>query len=391
VHRALTAAPLLDRDALDLELRHRLVAHPLLERRLDLGQDRAVDGVQRRLRLLHGHVGLQAREEVGPVAAPVLEAVEARGHEPAHRDRHEDVRAGPERCPAEVRRRHADDGHRLAVDNDRLAEHAGIGAEVRLPVAVAQHGKKVPAHRPVVLGREQASQRRPEAEHREVRAGDEHPLAVQRLPAVGEVRAEGAVGGDTREHGLRALQVPKHRVAEHQLAVPCLVARLRAGLRARRAEVDEAPRLVRRQGAEQHLVEQREDRRVRPDPEGEREHRDGRHERRLAKRANGERQVAHGGPRGGPGIGGWCRPAVDRGGARAGCHRLYRLRQHPAPRGLDPPGRTPSPVRGSSLAGFEQRARRSGPGAPRRRSADATPGMPPRGRGARAHGAAARR
>ena len=61
-------------DRLRLEPRHRLLAHALLQRRLDVVDDRPVDAVDRRARLLDRHARLQPREQVDPVAAPVLEA-----------------------------------------------------------------------------------------------------------------------------------------------------------------------------------------------------------------------------------------------------------------------------------------------------------------------------
>ena len=92
---------------------------------------------------------------------------------------------------------------------------------------------------------------------------------------------------------LRLLEIAKHRVAEHLVAVARLVARVRAVLDARRREIDEALGLGDRQRPKQHLVEQREDGRVRADAECEREHRDDRDEGRLEERAEGESEVVH--------------------------------------------------------------------------------------------------
>jgi hypothetical protein len=52
VEAALPAAALFERDLLRLEQHHRLVAHALLQRRLDIVEDRAIRAVDRNLRLL---------------------------------------------------------------------------------------------------------------------------------------------------------------------------------------------------------------------------------------------------------------------------------------------------------------------------------------------------
>src|SRR5919108_4155817 len=67
-------------------------------------------------------------------------------------------------------------------------------------------------------------------------------------------------------------------------------ARLLAGLRPRRQQVDELARLGGRNGPEQQLVEQREDRGVCPDSERQRPDGDQRHEGSLEERA---KRVAH--------------------------------------------------------------------------------------------------
>jgi hypothetical protein len=127
--RALPAASLLDPDLLRSEALHRLVAHPALQRRLDVVDDAAVLAVERGTRLLEGDARLPPREEVRPVAPPVVEAGEAGLHESAHRDRHEHLWLRSERRPVEAARRNAHDRHRLAVDDQRLAGTFGFSSK----------------------------------------------------------------------------------------------------------------------------------------------------------------------------------------------------------------------------------------------------------------------
>ena len=71
-------------------------------------------------RLLERHAGLQAREQIGPVALAIVVVRErVRAAEPAERDRHEHLRAPPTRRAVEPARRDADDRQRLAVDDER--------------------------------------------------------------------------------------------------------------------------------------------------------------------------------------------------------------------------------------------------------------------------------
>ena len=104
--------------------------------------------------------------------------------------------------------------------------------------------------------------------------------------------------GEAGEYRLGPLEVPEHRVAEDFVAVPGLATPLRAGLWARSREVDELVRLRHREGAQQDLVEQREDGGVGADAERERDDRDAGDERGLEEGAEGEREVSHAGARG---------------------------------------------------------------------------------------------
>ena len=145
----------------------------------------------------------------------------------------------------------------------------------------------------VVVRRQQAAERGLHPEHREVGAGDEHAVTVERLPVVREVGAEQPMRRD-RRHGLPALEVAEHRVAEDGFAVPRVVARVRARLGSGRQQAHQPLGLRHGQRSKQQLVEQREDRRVRADAERQRDDRDDRDEGSSAEGAKGQPQMAHG-------------------------------------------------------------------------------------------------
>ena len=293
VQAALAAMPRLDRDLPRAEPLHRRVAHPGLQRGLDVVDDRLVRDVGRGARLVDRDARLQAGKEVRPVGAAVLELVPTGNHQAAHRDRHVDLRVGAQRGAFEAVGRDADDDHWLAVDGERLTDNVRARVEPRAPVVVAEHGDEVPADRRVVARLQEPAQGRLDAEHREVAARHQHAAAVEGLPLVREVGAERHVRRHAREDRLVFLQVAEHQVAEHLIAVTRLVARLRPGLGTRRAQVDQPLRRLDGQGAHEHLVEERVNGGVGPDAEGERHDRHRRDEGALEQGTERELDVSH--------------------------------------------------------------------------------------------------
>ena len=297
VDGALPTRSRFDHEASRFETGHRLLAHSLLERGLDAGDDRLILGVHCRAGLLDRHARLEPREQIGPVVAPILEAVERRLHDPPHRDRHEHQRtvAHRRRRAVEPGRRDAHDGHGLSVDDQRLTEHARVSCEAALPVGVAQYDCARVTNDLVVRGRDQAAECRREPERRKVASRDEQSLAVDRLAVIGEVGAEHHMGRDAGKDLLRALEISEHRIAEDLFAVAGRPARRRPWLGPWRGQIDQRPRILDRQRPEQELVEQREDGGVRADSQGQRQDRHDGHERCFEQSAEGESQLSHGG------------------------------------------------------------------------------------------------
>ena len=210
-----------------------------------------------------------------------------------HRDRHEDHRRHEDGRAAESGRRHAGDGQRLAVDDQRVAEHLAGSTQFGLPELVAQDDDWMPADRLVDFRARQSSQCRNEAQRREVRSGDLRPLDPDGLPPIRHAGGETAVSDEIGEDRLLPLEGTEHRVAEDLVAPARPVAALRAGLGSRGFEVDQPFRLDDRQRAQQELAVEGEDRRVGPDTEGERHHRHARDDRGLAQHAQPESDVRH--------------------------------------------------------------------------------------------------
>ncbi len=291
-HVTLSATPVRQRHTLSRELRLLRVGEPFLQRQLlldEIGVGHADAGA----RGLHRHTGLETREEIGPVVLTFFETGERRLHRGTQRDRHEELRARAARRPVESARRHADDGERLTVHDERPAEHVRILLEARDPVVFREHGHRRGAGRGGVLRRDQPPERRRQPKHVEVAARDLDAVDRQRLIVVPDVRAEDPVRGDARKDLLVARQVQEHRVGKDGIAVARVVARVRAVLDAGRPEIDQRLRRLDRQRAQENLVEQRKNRGVRADAEPQREHRHRRDKRRLAQHPEGERELAH--------------------------------------------------------------------------------------------------
>src|SRR5690242_1657096 len=99
-----------------------------------------------------------------------------------------------------------------------------------------------------------------ESQRREVRPGDQYGIAGERLILVRHAGTERDVAGHIREDRLALLEIPEHPIAERDLTVTWLAARRVPRFGPGSAEVDEAAGVRDGEGAEQHFIEQREDR-----------------------------------------------------------------------------------------------------------------------------------
>ena len=296
MHRALSARPRLDRHPLGTEALQRLIAHPLLQRRIDIVHDGLIQPIECRVRLRHRDPGLHSPEEVDPVGVAALHPARALGtrlHHVPHRQRDVDVRTRAQRGAFESPRRNTNDREGATIDDHRPADCGRIAAEPVRPERVAEDHDVVRAQHAIVGRREQSTERWLDPERGEVRPRDHQSASSGGLVIDRETRPEHPVGREPREHRRRALEVAEHRVAEHDLAAACLRAALHTGLGAGCAEVDQLLRFGDRERTEQDLVEEREDRRVGADAESQREDRDRGHEWRLQQHARRELQILH--------------------------------------------------------------------------------------------------
>jgi hypothetical protein len=185
---------------------------------------------------------------------------------------------GADERAEELRRRDADDGEGMSVDEESAPEDGGIAGEPPFPVPIADDSDAG------IAGDEGASERWIYAEHAEVAvrrgehigdfalAGDEH---------VGPREAE--EGRDAGEQASVAFQLAEQPIRD----VADLFGTARAGL----GERYETMRVADGQVAEKHGIEEAEDRGVGADAESEREHDYAGETGRAAKRSGGVAQV----------------------------------------------------------------------------------------------------
>jgi hypothetical protein len=232
----------------------------------DLPDDVGLHGVELRLCLTRGGVGRQTAD-YGPVEV-ADERVAIVGRE---RGRPQDVHARWQRDERaelagpgepEVARQHADHRVALVVQRDGLADHRPVAAEPLHPEAVAeQHDRAVPFA--VLVLTKQTPGLRLHAEHRQERRGGTADLDARRISAA--------------RHRLRGRPHRGDGVESRDAGLPQQV--LAGGRRQRgvsprhcgnhRADDDEPFVMRVGQRPEQDRVDQREDRGVRPDADGD--------------------------------------------------------------------------------------------------------------------------
>ena len=189
------------------------------------------------------------------MVVPLLERVGERADRPEH--------VGVAVIEAKGGRQDTDDAARMPVENDRLADHARVGAEPSLEETVAEEDDRARAG-VVVVRQKIPPQDRPHSERREEVVSD--VPATEAFGAVhpGEVELRLLHGGQGLERSVLVAPVdivrPGHRHAGEQLGL--LV------------QKDEAVGVAVRQRAQEDGVDRAEDRRVRAETEGQRDNGD---------------------------------------------------------------------------------------------------------------------
>ena len=201
-------------------------------------------------------------------------------------ERERDVERAADLETVKARGRDADDFGRTRVERDGASDDRGIAAVGPAPEAVPEDRARRAASA-IVLRRQQPAGRGAHAERVEELAADPEALGETRLAAVGEVEGLPAPDEEAVEGVLPRLELAPDRLRHGR--VPGLEIAARA-VHVGQPDFEQARRIGDRQGAKTHGVHDLEERRVRADPEREREDRD---QREAGIAAEETQRVAH--------------------------------------------------------------------------------------------------
>ena len=212
----------LDHDlALDEAIAHRL--RRVRERAfLDLEfEPRAIERLQRGLRLFGRHAGLQPGEDADPAVARIVErVVPARRQLRLHHHRHVDLRRDAQLDALEPFARDTDDGVRVRVDDHGLADHRRIGGEAAAPVRVTQHGDRMSVRDAIVIRREHPAGGRGDAERLEVAAGHDFAGGEFGAAGVADVKVVAEAAEDAAEDLIVVADLLQHGVGQLAAVTP---------------------------------------------------------------------------------------------------------------------------------------------------------------------------
>ena len=222
--------------------------------------------------------GFEPGEDLEPPEGPTVELALADGLKAVdHADGHRHVVGASHRGPEEPGRGHPHDREGHAVQDEGPADHVGRAAVPPLPERVADDGHRAlrTAAAAIVLGGEGPPQDRGNPQHVEEAAAGQDPLHELGLSARREVESGVAAGHGTVEE-----------------AVLALADLLPDGVRPGTAlQPHELSRVAHGKGAQDQAVEEREDRRVGADAQGQRQRGDEGEDGALAEHACAVAQV----------------------------------------------------------------------------------------------------
>ena len=174
---------------------------------------------------LHGDLGLLAGDAVLQAANDIVPSVVTGGERvfaagtfggelSIHRDWHIEVRHLSTGCPGELARGDADDGEGMTVDQDRAADHPGIGRKLGLPQAVAEHDDGRVVDGDAFVRGKGPAQRGIHPKHREIISGDGESLPPFTAGIHSEADGDERGRAEVFENIVTAFIVPKQRIVE---------------------------------------------------------------------------------------------------------------------------------------------------------------------------------
>ena len=234
------------------------------------------------LRLRRPHAGLQPSEHEQPEIVVIAQQVALGDEQRFHHQGHEQIRANAGLTALKTGGRHANDGVRMLVQIDRLADDVRPSAKMCVPQTVADDGDGCAARAQVFFRRERPPHGGAHAEHVEIVGRREHAPHPLGFSIARQAHRRHVDGRESDETLLTAPQRLQIRIRERKWI---------RGVAAERERHD-----VVRAGQARHRVQERrvdpaEDCRVRADAERQGQDDDRRIARRLGDHAQRKAQV----------------------------------------------------------------------------------------------------
>ena len=132
-------------------------------------------------RLRTGDSRLQAPDQLHPIILAVVESIPVRRDLRLHGDRYIEVWDAAELDALESGLHDTHNRHRLVIHQQALVQQARVATESPFPEAVAQHDDGIRSRTRRIVGRENSSDRRADAEHIEEISGNEVGAGALRL------------------------------------------------------------------------------------------------------------------------------------------------------------------------------------------------------------------
>src|SRR5713226_8130227 len=249
------------------------------------------EGLERGLGLLLGDAGLQPAEGVHPSSAALLEHVFGIADDDLglHHDRYEEFGRASELDAVETRLCNANDGHLVIVQQQILADDTGVAGKTSPPEVVTEDYVRMAAGNAIFIGGEEATEKGPDSENREVRTRHHFELNEFRLAVRGEARG---VGKTAKHFGKDFVVIAK--IAKHGMG-DGIAAPVAAVVVAAHGEKDELLGIFDGKEAQEDLIEEGENGGVCADAERQGEDGYGGKAGSADEHAEGIFQVAKGG------------------------------------------------------------------------------------------------
>src|SRR5713226_1127095 len=225
-------------------------------------QHRVHERLQRSLRFSLRYARLEPPKRIHPAGPPVRQHLRITNQDLLlHHHRDKNLRGVSQLHAVKSRLRHPDNRHFVLVDQHSFPDDLPVAAKALPPEVIAQHHQRVAVRHTVILRRERAAQRSAHSQDTKVRPRNQFRRHTFRLRAKRHAHRLRKPAEHPRKNFVVILKIAVHRVRNR---VPAPVVPV---VPPPHGQQHQPLRILHWQQAQQHLVQQRENRRVRANPQ----------------------------------------------------------------------------------------------------------------------------